>query len=331
MADEDTSKNTEDYRLGALEAEFWSVKDPEYARKVLRRFPFISRMVMPSRLYHYTDANALIGIVQDRGFRLSHYAYMNDAAELTHGLDIARETLESILGKPAFAGFSEILNEVIRDLGNEASESQYIACFTHEKDSLEQWRAYCPCGGINIEISAPYGGQLGVGPRTLFNEVLYDDKLKKAAIFLIVSRYFRQFRRDITYYGSSEFISAEMYPELMGREITYMTQKFKHSAFQSEREIRLMISGAEERVFERVHSRFAGGKIIPFLLTNDWNEGRPSGVERVKRVEKLNITSIIVGPQQDKELVGRSIKDFMVRSGYPNIKIEYSKAPYRPA
>jgi hypothetical protein len=47
------------------------------------------------------------------------------------------------------------------------------------------------------------------------------------------------------------------------------------------------------------------------------------------RVKKIPISHIIIGPSLDFELNKHSIKDFLSKNGYSNVKIIPSEVPYR--
>ncbi|HEX8010670.1 MAG TPA: hypothetical protein VF814_07020 [Casimicrobiaceae bacterium] len=52
---------------------------------------------LPSLIYHYTTLEGFVGIVQSRSLWLSDYSYLNDARELTHGVEIVRSVVDEML------------------------------------------------------------------------------------------------------------------------------------------------------------------------------------------------------------------------------------------
>lgn len=323
--------NEQKHRFGFLNAQFWAVGEENGAKVVrtISKYPFMSGIVFPTKIYHYTSAESLISIVRDRGFFLSHYAYMNDAVEFTHGLGIAIKTVENLSKKIRYRKMKGVLTRILNQLSSADLPDYYIACFTKEADSLEQWRAYCPSGGVNIEISG-HGGNLGVGPRMLFRPVIYEDADKIRFMVLLIRRYFSEILKDIEFYdGVLPTSHQDEYIRLLSYEIWHSLPTFKHAAFRSENEIRLVISNEEQQYFCAIHNRARNGKIIPYLKTNEWSEKLPPPSNLAEQVPPLSISSIIIGPQPDRELVAKSILSFMRSNGYPDIKVHFSSVPYR--
>jgi hypothetical protein len=94
------------------------------------------------QIFHYTDLNGLIGIVQNRGFWLSDARYLNDAEEIQNGAKLATALLEKIINKNKNGQFKKILEGVRENLENTSPTGLYICSFSATPDTLEQWRAY---------------------------------------------------------------------------------------------------------------------------------------------------------------------------------------------
>jgi len=105
----------------------------------------------PSSLFHYTDANGLLGIIKSRMLWATHFQYLNDSSEFIYasGLmkEVIAETAEGALpGSPRGRLRHTILED--RDKKEDSDESgnlaeeQYVACFSERGDGLSQWRGY---------------------------------------------------------------------------------------------------------------------------------------------------------------------------------------------
>lgn len=319
---------------GFLRAAFWPHDaDEKSFKRVSSRVRALVPFADRQKIYHYTNCDALVNIVRDRGFWLSQSTYMNDSTEIEHGTEIACDIVDRLAKKPRYDPMRGILGEVLRQLRPPRPSDYYIACFTLEEDSLEQWRAYSPTGGVNIELSptdhGTYGGDLGVWPRMLLWRVFYDDADKRMFVFSLVRKYLAEYVIDLEQYKDNR---AAMYEEEYARsivsEIKFRLPSFKHSAFASERELRLVVTRSETQRFAAIHERVRSGKIIPYLKSNEWSEKVPPPAD-MPPPPPLNITSIIVGPQPERDLVIRSIRDFMQRNDYPEVDVRPSKVPYR--
>ena len=55
---------------------------------------------LPDRLYHYTDAGGLYGILKDKNLWATHAAYLNDSREFLYGMDLIEAELEKLASPP---------------------------------------------------------------------------------------------------------------------------------------------------------------------------------------------------------------------------------------
>lgn len=99
------------------------------------------------RVYHYTDAAGLDGILRNGVVWATHYLYMNDRTELAEGREAViaackdlekdaglREEQRALVHDFRIAFDNPTVNAVTRDI--------FIASFSEKGDDLGQWRAY---------------------------------------------------------------------------------------------------------------------------------------------------------------------------------------------
>ena len=99
---------------------------------------------LPDVVYHYTSMEVLLSIVEHKQLWATSIRYLNDVRERDLYLEAVRQRL------PNFLPDSE---SVLTDLDESSSfaELPFIVSFSTEKDSLPQWRSYCPNGnGVAI-------------------------------------------------------------------------------------------------------------------------------------------------------------------------------------
>jgi hypothetical protein len=101
-------------------------------------------------LYHYTDLNGLIGIVEKHDLWLTHSRYSNDDEEMTHGFSIVMATIKRAVSSAAYdLQYLEILENLIS-----VPEGVYICCFCEKDNLLSQWRGYGANGiGVNLQFA----------------------------------------------------------------------------------------------------------------------------------------------------------------------------------
>lgn len=107
----------------------------------------------PERLYHYTSAHGLVGIVEGKSLWASDIYYLNDSLELRHGLELARSHIMAKEAATEHAGVADRWRSLLRGmehLGPRSSQPVFASSLSEIADSLSQWRAYCPQGGFCI-------------------------------------------------------------------------------------------------------------------------------------------------------------------------------------
>ncbi|MEM7445099.1 MAG: DUF2971 domain-containing protein [Pseudomonadota bacterium] len=321
-----------DYGLGFLRALWWPIRDRDkfYPLHATKKYNFLNWISDAQKVYHYTNTEALIGIVSDHGFWMTHHAYLNDYSEYLHGKEMAIDVLNALLKKDRFSKFSEIIEGTVENLANSDDLAYYITSFTRERDSLEQWRAYGKTGGINIELDAQgHGGDVGMAPDLMFHKVIYEDKEKVESSIFWVRRFFIEYNIDRKVVGPIIGDDAEDWIQHLSSRLRYTFTSFKHSAFKEENEVRIIVPESFKDRFVKSHYRAKSGAIVEYLKTNEYSKLLPGNSEAIPKASPLSIKSIIVGPQPERKMVAQSVGAFMRENGYPNVEIEFSKAPYR--
>jgi hypothetical protein len=120
---------------------------------------------MDDIVYHYTGAEALLGILGRQkddlpSFRMTNIQYLNDSSELQHGAELYFDYLNTTLttfefGKIDEENVSEYVNRFINSLFQDqiAHCCYYSLSFTSRRDCVRQWMSYCPNGGYAIGVS----------------------------------------------------------------------------------------------------------------------------------------------------------------------------------
>jgi hypothetical protein len=138
---------------------------------------YYSDEVRENTLFHYTSAEGLRGILQDRALRATAYYSTNDSSEIKYSIKVVENViLNELREKYPCASCSKLLDamrleqinklaiemtreyiRVIQDITNDLSIEAYITCFTRKIDALpymdgllSQWRGYCKDGGYAI-------------------------------------------------------------------------------------------------------------------------------------------------------------------------------------
>ncbi len=262
---------------------------------------------MPGRIYHYTSAAGLCGIVSTGVLRASNFSYVNDSKEILYGRKLALESVWSRLVEHPPSGTRTMLDKVLAALQQVGQiQDFYIACFCEDSDLLSQWRGYGSararfCIGFDTE-------NLPSGLPYCLSKVMYDSTMQRQKVDNAIDQ-------AVETLGTSshiEFINgvAAALAEKLVREISF----FKHPGFAEEHEWRAVHAAESE---DRIDFDTSSGVLKPFVdLWVGW--------------ERLNgpIVEVVVGPQ-GSVAQSRSVEILLARYGYKDVEIKESAVPYR--
>jgi len=93
-------------------------------------------------LWHYTSPAVLWKMLSGE-FYATHYRFMNDSAEIVHGLMVYKRFLED---EKSLADLQFVINDLQK-------RDFFLWCFSEDQDNLYHWRSYTPQGGFSIGFS----------------------------------------------------------------------------------------------------------------------------------------------------------------------------------
>ena len=126
-----------------------------------------SRRCPPNgQLFHYTTADGLKGIVEQRELRASSAYFLNDSAEILYGYCVLNEVLRDWISKRNLTETSVALgtaHTLERGFGHDLQNRNmiqpiYLACFCEDDNLLSQWRNYGQSGGYSLGFNSPCEG-----------------------------------------------------------------------------------------------------------------------------------------------------------------------------
>jgi hypothetical protein len=269
--------------------------------------------VSPDRsAYHYTSLAGFLGMLRSGEIWLSDYAYLNDAAELTHGIACAREIFAEV------AGLRPKSRKVLLPHAK-PDYSQHrvcIASFSTEADSLSQWRAYGP-----IALGFELGGlAFGYSNSVRLQPVVYrpsaQDELLRMFAHLLATAWERE-------RPSEKQRLRQLYSET--DRLLDVIAFFKNEGFSDEHELR-MVHTEIPRIWDafdldRAPERFraASGLFVPYLTTKDIHREHP---------DRLPLREVVIGPSPKAEALRTGVERALRAHGY-DIQVRVSGVTYR--
>lgn len=263
--------------------------------------------------YQYTSLEGFLGILRSGELWLSDYSYLNDTAELDHGVAIARKAFLEVAGERS-------KSRAMLEAQSQPDVSKHricIASFSMKPDSLSQWRAYGPVAvGFDLRgLGFGYSNTVRSGP------VVYDPAHQSAMLRLLAHLNASAWERERP---SEKRRLRSLYFENVDRLLDVVAF-FKNAGFADERELR-MVHTENSNVLgilgmdpfpERF--RVSGGLIVPYVTTKDLATDSP---------DALPITEVVIGPGANAERLLHGVQRALLAHGY-NVRARISGITYR--
>ncbi len=233
--------------------------------------------------YHYTDFQALDGILRCAQLRVNNVLRMNDSAEMRHFMVRLASAIVLRLkdggdhahAQTAAAFFQEELRK---------EYTAFAACFSFRRDDAAQWERYGNWGrGVCIAFQGDLLRQLAAGPLSL-HTVFYADDMTGHPM---VDRFCRLARRKDTLSAADPDIQAAL------QDAWACSVAFKHPSFSSEDEVRLVVAPFGQEGFDMKPGYHITRERIKKYYPLDLREMcRKAGAS----MEEL-VAEIIIGPE----------------------------------
>ena len=187
-------------------------------------------------LYHYTDFQAVDGILRYAQLRVNNVLNMNDSAEMRHFMSRLCSAIVDRLTEDGYDGQARRIQALFAgELKKEYSA--FAACFSFHRDDAAQWERYGNRGrGVCIAFRREYLQKIAKGALSL-QAVFYQDDMSGHPMVEV----FYQLVKN------GEELSADN-PDLKRamRDAWACSVSFKHPSFSSEYEMRLVVSPFEK-------------------------------------------------------------------------------------
>ena len=274
---------------------------------------------IPKTVYHYTNADGLLGILNSKRVWATDCRSLNDETESQLGVllaaDVAKaRALEATDGK--LKSFYGSLWEYLRE---EEEEHNFVFSLSSEPDDLTQWRTYARDGRgftIGFETAALLGNSQANDDHYGFSQVIYSPRKQR----LDVTKYLSVFEELVT---NCEFSGRKLESFIdqacvvLDWAISSQSVLFKHASFTSEGEWRVNTYPDTEPQAE-VKVRASAGRLIPYV------ELQLCGEEQ----NCLPISCIGIGPGFRDSGVNFALKKLCRQTGF-DVEIYNANTPYR--
>ncbi|MGD0026241.1 MAG: DUF2971 domain-containing protein [Xanthobacteraceae bacterium] len=312
--------------IQAIKSKIWQlIKSPEIERS------------LPSILYHYTDAAGLKGIIESGTLRATHIAFMNDASEYLHGVNLLAGSIHdakaSSTGKDK-QNLLELMEPAVAGTRPENVAPYFVVCFSEQENSLNQWRAYGRAeGGFAIGFDGGALERTAATQSTLLAPALYArDKQAKLV-------------RELLDWALEEYPKRALnYPESQKQEHLLNWAHYflwfaagtapilKNPDFAEEAEWRIIFMLRSNRQVQ--YSPKPTG-LVPFVaLKMGVSQAAPPLLDLAHDSltsfpDKLPIISVWSGPGRATDISLLAAESLLEKNNYDGVQLHASKIPYR--
>ena len=178
-------------------------------------------------LYHYTDFNAMRGIIINGEIWLWNLRRMNDSQEMQYFVKELKAAVKNQLKEEEYSKMEKLFSDNLRDFN---SLSSYAACFSEYADDAAQWARYAKNGmGVCIAFNEELLAKIGEAGHAPLCKVNYSRSWERLEI---VGELVKLIENTDSY-------STEAIHEIFNKLVT-SSPLFKHPSFISEKEHRLV-------------------------------------------------------------------------------------------
>lgn len=281
----------------------------------------------PPTIYHYTDDNGLVGILQEGLFRLTDVFSLNDPSELRHGIGIASRLIRELgqrseVSKSFANSFEIIINYGIAEIAN-----FFVCCFSKNGDELGQWRSYGDDGrgfalgfdaGMLEQAFAKSGAAAEWGCSAF--PVTYDDARLTALLTEMIEVVLQQVdamkATDLDPHVASWFYRSLAIQLAVG--CVDASLRFKHPAYASECEYRFLQLHSADDKLDTLRFRRRPYQIVRYMEFR-WGAHAAAALQ-----------TVTLGPSSDYSLGSRlleTLKAFLPTK--KDVRLVRSEIPYR--
>ena len=267
-------------------------------------------------LYHYTDFNAMRGIITNGEIWLWNLRRMNDSQEMQYFIKELKIAVRKQIPERCIPAMEKLFAENLRDFD---SLSSYAACFSEYADDAAQWARYAKNGmGVCIAFNRELLARIGKEGHAPLCRVNYSRNCDDLGIVKELSTLIESAA------GGMEEADEKSLREVFNRLIT-SSPLFKHPSFISEKEYRLVsLPYNVSEYLGEPHFFVEETNIKKYYILNLKNVCGRLGEDYASLFEE-----ICIGPQA--RVTKEVLSDYFTATGIPALcnKIKMSECPLR--
>ena len=262
----------------------------------------------PRHLFHYTDLEAVKGIMSSKSLWLSKFTSTNDISEI----QLAIQHLQAFVSKAAAelkSDEAKLLRDAALELEGFRDTNICLASFCEERDLLSQWRSY---GNDGRGIALGFGGgslrSLAKRHELSLYRCVYDPKEHGKIASDLVAMLLSSYRARKTWTKAARAKLLDQF----NTTFLHVAPVIKDHRFGEEREWRLVSKPLP----------FDHPEMLPVL------KGNQASIKYAVNLDDI-ISRVTIGPTLDPYNVSDAIQLLSLRNGFKVGRIEISSIPFR--
>jgi hypothetical protein len=261
----------------------------------------------PVDLYHYTNQQGLLGIVNNKEIWSTKAHYLNDSREFSYAIDLVNEVLSSKKYSK-----NEDAQELKTRIGYVTTVNVCVTSFTKNGDLLSQWRGYGEGGvGYSIGLIGAELKRLANAQRFILCPVIYEKSDQILLVREIIERWLAG-----THHVDGLTPTQDEPPEFEDY-FAMLAPMFKDPSFKEEGEWRL-ISPMLSCDLDRFSFRAGRYFLIPYYR---FSLEEPT--------ISFSLSKIVVGPSPMQDLSKLALDSFLYSKDMHDVPTQLSCIPYR--
>lgn len=276
-------------------------------------------------VYHYTNLSGLLGISDSRKIWATNLNYMNDAQEITYGLELFLGLIGLDIGRSKSNIELQLLKYFKDWLGNIKSRPHHIFAIslTKQGNLLSQWRGYTSLGkGVSIGFHKERLFSLLKRENFEAYEIIYDFKVQTENLQKIYDQIkldYMEFVAAKAQLDNSNFEKVTLeFLSSYTEQILIELCRLKNPAFAEEQEIRLISKYFKSYIDPAIKFRESKTMLVPYI------EFDLAGINDNNRLFR----EVIVGPAPNFGLAYAAIQNYLSNKDVCNV-VSNSLIPYR--
>jgi hypothetical protein len=267
----------------------------------------------PPRLYHYTTAKGLLGIIDKKEIWASHTQYLNDQFEFQHAVSLIKEESVAMREMPEHDAQHPLLDQMASSVEDRDSINVCVCSFSECGDVLSQWRAYGRGAGFSVSFSGPFLRGVSRKERFWLVKCIYEEADQRSLL--------RTLLNDVLGENTQKELDGRGEERIPGGNLAAYLNRYapilKHKSFAAEKEWRI-ISRPLSCTRERFEFRPGTSMLVPYFR-----------IPLAGAAETLQIEEILVGPTPHPHQSRQSVQSLLLKHGLRTTKVHNTVAPFR--